>query len=887
MSGGLTISALRIRDSSINDSLATTSFTYLGSTSISYKLPTAISEGFLSTDPNGTLSWNTNSSAQFGVQANLAANQLLVINAGNISSSRIGIGFDEASPTITSDLRIANNTFRLTNAIDAVTPATFLQITSATAMTIGSSNTTVKIGLTGFANGTQVVGVDANGNMQPYVLSTTYTNNSVVRRGANNTTAVVFGALESSTFTASGLITASAGLTVTSGALTAGTVNATTLTISGAFAANTLSTAGVSSLNLESGQSGFTTSTVSIRPIVTNAFASLLLYQQGSAANGGFSLVSDGLLETNAGLRPTVATLSLGAATAANQWATVHSRGWSLYDNTGANAIALSHGGAGIFQTNASIRPSAATLTLGGTAAANQWLNVYSRGVTIYTSAGASGATLTRTAEGLVSDTRFIPSMNGTLGIGTVDVRWANGYINSMNVASLNISGLPASRILQLDGNKNVFSSNTLPNNSFATALTITDPIIATSASPRYLQYGVNNIRFRAGGDPTIFAGVCLSYFNTLHMMMRADSNGFSIGYSNTDTATDPLEFYGNTPTAATKVLDINTTGQIQALNGTAGAPSYSFTNFKTAGLYAAAADDIRLSTSGVDRIRITTSNTIISSHFYPVANNTYDLGVNLLRWRNAHFTNTYTNGTARITGSNLTEKFYVANNSNVNVLLVNTSTNTVEINGELAIPELTNTGPSFVTTDAAKRLLASAYSSLFPYCVAQYYATPLNISNRSYATLSSINPGINTQVNIDSTGTANANPVSVFTIVAASDNSLFDIVTGIGPRYIGPANPNIKFHVSLSVAIGNSGTIDGIFRMALGVNNTLQLTAQQEVGINASIIVHNATTEFITPGGITNNLAFSLYLTVIGVVARGFYINNITFVIRGIPFAV
>lgn len=76
-----------------------------------------------------------------------------------------------------------------------------------------------------------------------------------------------------------------------------------------------------------------------------------------------------------------------------------------------------------------------------------------------------------------------IPYTTNETSLGTSSRRWANFFVTNMTVYGvINMDALTASTILQLDGSKNMISSNTLPANVNLTTPTITNGFTASGA---------------------------------------------------------------------------------------------------------------------------------------------------------------------------------------------------------------------------------------------------------------------------------------------------------------------------------------------------------------------------------------------------------------------
>ena len=82
---------------------------------------------------------------------------------------------------------------------------------------------------------------------------------------------------------------------------------------------------------------------------------------------------------------------------------------------------------------------------------------------------------------------------------------------------------------------------------------------------------------------------------------------------------------------------NVSASGTIKLQNGSASDPSYTFSNDSNTGIYNDGSDGLYFTTGGSLKFDIGTAAVETALTFWPTVNNTYDLGSNALRFRNAY----------------------------------------------------------------------------------------------------------------------------------------------------------------------------------------------------------------------------------------------------------
>ena len=98
--------------------------------------------------------------------------------------------------------------------------------------------------------------------------------------------------------------------------------------------------------------------------------------------------------------------------------------------------------------------------------------------------------------------------------------------------------------------------------------------------------------------------------------------------------------FVGGVNKLAVGSTAITATAPLLVPNGLVGAPSYTFANDVTSGLYLNAGGNPVMSGSGAAVMGWTSGTTHCMAHVIPTANNTYDLGTGAVGWRNIYSNN-------------------------------------------------------------------------------------------------------------------------------------------------------------------------------------------------------------------------------------------------------
>jgi len=234
-------------------------------------------------------------------------------------------------------------------------------------------------------------------------------------------------------------------------------------------------------------------------------------------------------------------------------------------------------------------------------------------------------------------------------------------------------------------------SSYLTTSSASSTYVTKSNPIVTGNFSfngktitdvSTYFQYGVNRIRFRTGGS-AIYGGITFSEYGLNHYQLLNQGGTFKLFYDSTTTDT-PL-FPSDASYTGNEIINFTNTGIMRTLNGSDSTPSHSFINFTNCGMWANAANDLRLVTEGAIRLRLTTLNGIIDSNFFPTSNNTYTSGRSGERWStvygvNGDFSNTITSGAEIRCGTNGTTTDPAITFSNVLGAGLSASTSTLHL---------------------------------------------------------------------------------------------------------------------------------------------------------------------------------------------------------------
>lgn len=205
--------------------------------------------------------------------------------------------------------------------------------------------------------------------------------------------------------------------------------------------------------------------------------------------------------------------------------------------------------------------------------------------------------------------------------------------------------------------------------------------------------------------------------------------------------------------------------------------------------------------------------------------------------------------------------------------------------NRDISITTLANTGQALITADVDKKLSGTPYSSLFPFATSRFYATPVLTGTRAYMQTTALAQGSATQFSL-----ALANPVSPYTntevnsfiLTTVSDAALFEVDANVGLRYIGPTNPNMRYHIILTVALGSAGTSTATVLIAIGINNDFIPSSQIAYPNGNPATTFNGSTECII--SLNNNDIISAYFTSVNS-ERAMRVNAVSITVKGFPY--
>jgi hypothetical protein len=146
--------------------------------------------------------------------------------------------------------------------------------------------------------------------------------------------------------------------------------------------------------------------------------------------------------------------------------------------------------------------------------------------------------------------------------------------------------------------------------------------------------------------------------------------------------------------------------GQIQAQNGSAIAPSLTFTNSLSTGIYRYSADVIGFSCGGSGQMTMSTSQTTTSNNITPSANNTYTLGKASYGFKNL-YVNGGTSGVPSICFENDTDTGLYRSGTNAigitaggtSMMILSGQTNTITTTKRIGIPSGSVGSPSLYFT--------------------------------------------------------------------------------------------------------------------------------------------------------------------------------------------
>lgn len=310
---------------------------------------------------------------------------------------------------------------------------------------------------------------------------------------------------------------------------------------------------------------------------------------------------------------------------------------------------------------------------------------------------------------------------------------------------------------------------------------------------------------------------------NTANTIVARDASGnFSAG---TITANINGSISGGTISGT----NISASGQFLAADGTAGAPSYSFTSDATNGMYLAAADTIGFSTAGTQRMSINSAGTVAINALGAGVMNTNGSGV---------VSSTATTDNAVQVGNAAGTLSSLAVGTNGQVLIGATG-------ADPAFATLTSTGGTITFTPGANSLNLEAGGGT----VATSYATDSGTATPSGGTLT-IAGGTNINTSgAGSTVTVNLDASPSVTNLTASGQFLAANGTAGTPSYSFTNDATTGMYLPAAGTLGFSSA--GAQRMSIDSSGTVTVNASA-AGTNSLIVSGSTTvpTETVTNSG-------------------------------------
>lgn len=217
------------------------------------------------------------------------------------------------------------------------------------------------------------------------------------------------------------------------------------------------------------------------------------------------------------------------------------------------------------------------------------------------------------TTAGLVSE-------DDLLVTGKLEVQ-GNGYYNNiLSIANGLFFSSPSAPISTGSGNTTynsivIRNASQTPNNGYlATGSLSNSWIIGESTDKAY------DFAHALQTNPTLF----------IHSANQSATQWVSLTHDQTNAVID-------TGTGRIKMNDV-----VGITDGTAGAPSLTFSNDPNSGIYSYSADHVGVSTAGTVKLDVGTTATTSALDLNPWTNNTYDLGSTTATWAESHVQDAY-----------------------------------------------------------------------------------------------------------------------------------------------------------------------------------------------------------------------------------------------------